>query len=65
MLLEIDSVDERPGREPGPVQDDELELARKRPLLDPGGSTVTDTSMNEDESLHTVSGVTLLRCPRR
>jgi hypothetical protein len=51
MLVEIDPRDGLPGREPRPVQDDELEAICKRLLLAPSGGPVGDTPVDEDDAL--------------
>jgi hypothetical protein len=50
LLLEVDVVDRRIGRRPGPVGDDEREALRERPLRPPRGPATPDAAVHEDHA---------------
>src|SRR3990172_10906885 len=52
LLLEVDVLDGRSGRKPGPVEDDELETPRKWPLRAPRRPAAGDAAVHQDEALH-------------
>jgi len=52
VRLEVDAIRGRVRREPGPVDDDELEALGQRSLCRPGRATADDAPVHEDDSLH-------------
>ena len=50
VLLEVDRGDRRPGREAGPVEDNELETLGEGGLRRPGRGAVADAAVDEHES---------------
>ena len=52
VRLEVDPVDGRIGREPGSVENDELEALVQRQLSAPGRLASDDTAVHEYEALH-------------
>jgi hypothetical protein len=50
LVLEVDALDVRAGREAAPVRDDELEALRERPLGRPGGLAVDDAAVDEEDA---------------
>ena len=53
VLVEVDVVDGRVGRKPGPFQHDQFEaVAQTPPLRLPRGAAAHDASVDEHETLH-------------
>ena len=52
VRLEVDPLDQRARREPGPFHEHELEPFAERLLSAPGGSGADDAPVHEDEPLH-------------
>jgi hypothetical protein len=52
VRIEVDPVDRRIGREPGPVEDEEFEAIRERALSRPRSAATDDAAVDEDEALH-------------
>ena len=49
LVLEIDPLDVRPGREAAPVRDHELEALREGTLGGPGDLAVDDAAVDEED----------------
>ena len=49
LVLEIDPLDLRPGREAAPVRDDELETLREGTLGSPSDLAVDDAAVDEED----------------
>ena len=52
VRLEVDPLDRRVRREPGALDDEELEALGERPLRAPGRTPAEDAPVNEDDALH-------------
>jgi len=50
LVLEVDVLHVRAGRETAPVRDDELESLRERPLRRPGRLAVDDAAVDEEDA---------------
>src|SRR5207237_847574 len=64
LVLEVDAVERRVGREAPPVRDDELELVGQRPLAAPGRRGADDAAVHEQDAgpLH-IAILTITKSP--